>query len=71
MTLLECFNNERTKDCSIIVNYDNDYELVFSTSLEDVAIIEIPEDCIVELNNGIECYCIPYEDFLKNIWGIE
>ena len=71
MYLIECFNNEKTKDCTILCNIQSDYILQFSTSLEDVAKIDIMEENITELTNGIETYSIPYEDSLKDIWGIE
>lgn len=71
MYLIECFNNEKTKDCTILCNIQSDYILRFSTSLEDVAKIDIMEENITELTNGIETYSIPYEDSLKNIWRIE
>ena len=71
MYLIECFNNEKTKDCTILCNIQSDYILQFSTSLEDVAKIDIMEENITELTNGIETYSIPYEDSLKDIWSIE
>lgn len=71
MYLIECLNNEKTKDCTIICNIESDYILQFNTSLEDVAKIDIMEENIVELTNGIKTYSIPYEDSLKAIWRIE
>ena len=71
MYLIECFNNERTKNCTSLYNKESDYTIRFSTSLEEVAVIEIEDDDVVELNNGVECYCIPYEDSLENVWSIE
>ena len=71
MYLIECLNNEKTKDCTIICNIESDYILQFNTSLEDVAKIDIMEENIVELTNGVKTYSIPYEDSLKDIWRIE
>lgn len=71
MYLIECLNNEKIKDCTIICNIESDYILRFNTSLEDVAKFDIIEENIVELTNGIETYSIPYADSLKNIWSIE
>lgn len=70
MYLIECFNNERTKNCSALYNKESNYTIRFNTSLEEVAMTE-SDDNLVELRNESECYCIPYEDSLKNIWGIE
>jgi len=36
-----------------------------------VAKIDIEDENIVELTNGIETYSILYEDSLKNVWRIE
>lgn len=69
MYLIECLNNEKTKDCTIL--YTPQYELKFSTSLEDVAKIDVEDDNVVELTNGIETYCVNYEDSLKSDWGIK
>lgn len=71
MYLIECFNNEKTKDCTRLYNIESNYTLQFSTSLEDVAKIDIEDENIVELTNGIETYTIQFEDSLKNIWRIE
>lgn len=71
MYLIECLNNERTKNCTRLYNIESNYTLQFSTSLEDVAKIDIADESIIELTNGIETYSIPYEDSLKDIWGIE
>ena len=71
MYLRECLNNKRTKDCTILCNIESDYILRFNTSLEDVAKIDILEENITELTNGIKAYSIPYEDSLKDIWSIE
>lgn len=71
MYLIECLNNEKTQDCTRLYNIESNYTLQFSTSLEDVAKIDIEDENIVELTNGVETYSIPYEDSLKNIWRIE
>ena len=71
MYLIECLNNDKTKDCTRLYNIESNYILQFSTSLEDVAKIDIEDDNIVELTNGKETYSIDYEDSLKNIWRIE
>lgn len=70
MTLHDCLHCADTNECSIIVNYTNDYELKFSTSLDDVAMIEIAEDDTVELTNGKETYAINYRDAVVDHWGI-
>ena len=70
MTLYECLHSAETKDCTIIVNYTGDYELKFSTFLDDVAQIDIAEEDIVELTNGIETYSINYRDAVTDRWGI-
>jgi len=71
MYLIECLNNEKTKDCTIICNIESDYILQFNTSLENVAKIDIIEENIIELTNGFKTYSIPYGDSLKDIWRIE
>ena len=71
MYLIECLNNERTKNCTKLYNKQSNYTLQFSSSLEDVAKIDIEDENIVELTNGVETYSIPYEDSLKPIWSIE
>ena len=40
-------------------------------ALEDVAKIDVEDDNIVELTNGVETYCVNYEDSLKSDWGIK
>lgn len=70
MYLIECFNNERTKNCSALYNKESNYIIRFKTSLEDVAMTE-SDDNLIELRNENECYCIPYLDSLKNVWSIE
>ena len=71
MYLIECLNNERIKECTKIVNTRNCYTLEFSTPLEDVAMIQIPDDNIVELSNQKETYAVPYFDSLADDWTIE
>lgn len=69
MYLIECLNNEKTKNCSII--YNNKTELKFSTSLEDVALIEDKQGNSTELTNGLETYVLDYESCLLSDWGIK
>lgn len=71
MHLIECLNNEKIKDCTKIINRNTGVKLEFSTPLEDVAMIEIEDDNIVELSNGIETYAINYQDSLYDDWRIE
>lgn len=71
MYLIECLNNEKTKDCNTLYNTRYNYRLKFSTSLEDVALLGPLENEEMELNNGHECYAIPYFDSIQNIWRIE
>ena len=71
MYLIECLNNEKTKNCTKLYNKQLNYTLRFSSFLEDVAKIDIEDENIVELTNGVETYSIPYEDSLKDVWSIE
>lgn len=71
MYLIECLNNERTKNCTKLYNKQSNYTLQFSSYLEDVAKIDVEDENIVELTNGVETYSIPYEDSLKPVWSIE
>lgn len=71
MFLKECLNNEKSKDCTIIYNERYNYELKFSTTLDNVALINLTEDEEAELNNQHECYSIPYFHAIQNIWRIK
>ena len=71
MSLLECLNNERISICDTIINRDNGTVLKFSTPLEDVAMIEMPEDNLVQLTNGRESYSLNFENSLFEDWSVE
>lgn len=70
MTLKECFDKADLQH-NILINNDNNYELKFSTSLLDVAMIDLKEDNKIELTNENECYSIDYNDSLSNNWEIK
>lgn len=55
MYLIECLNNERTKNCNTIYYIEGDFEKVipfhFETSLEDVALLEEGDEAYLMSEN--------------------
>ena len=73
MTLLECLNNEKTKDFHSIFYIEGDFEnvipFIFNVSLEDVALLKDNNELFLISEN--KCYVIPNEIKYSNDFYLE
>lgn len=72
MYLIECLNNNETKNCNTLICNSKmvRLEFTFDTTLEDVAYLQ-DSDGLILITNHHQNYLVSEEDALSDTWQIK